>query len=68
MLGCILFILSYDSSIWQSGRKYDVKQIKFGKYIDDLKAGNARSRNSYLAVQNIKKAFPQLQVPLQSQV
>ena len=49
-------------SLFQSGRQYNIKQIKFGRYIDDLIAGNARSKNSYLAVQNIKKALPQLQV------
>ena len=49
-------------SLFQSGRQYNFKQIKFGRYIDDLIAGNARSKNSYLAVQNIKKALPQLQV------
>ena len=49
-------------SLFQSGRQYNIKQIKFGRYIDDLIAGNVRSKNSYLAVQNIKKALPQLQV------
>ena len=54
--------LTFECLSCEAGRQYNIKQIKFGKYIDDLIAGNAMSKNSYLAVQNVKKALPQLQV------
>ena len=46
----------------QLGTQYKIRQTTFQKYIDDLLAKNARGRSSYLAVQNIKKAFPQIEV------
>ena len=46
----------------QLGTKYAIRKATFGEYVDDLVADNQRSRNSYLAVQNLRKALPQLQV------
>ena len=46
----------------QLGTKYAIRKTTFGEYVDDLVADNQRSRNSYLAVQNLRKALPQLQV------
>ncbi|KAK2185720.1 hypothetical protein NP493_225g01040 [Ridgeia piscesae] len=43
------------------GTKYNIRQTTLGQYVADLKAGNKRAKNSYMAVQNIKKALPQLQ-------
>jgi len=47
---------------FQQGTKYNIRQTTLGQYVADLKAGNKRAKNSYMAVQNIKKALPQLQV------
>jgi hypothetical protein len=43
------------------GRQYGVRQTTFGEYIADLQANNNRAKNSYLAVQNIRKAVPELE-------
>ena len=51
---------------FQQGTKYNIRQTTLGQYVDDLKAGNKRAKNSYMAVQNIKKALPQLQVGWQT--
>lgn len=48
----------------QEGRKYNLRQTTFGSYISDLLKENKTSFNSYLAVQNIKKALPELLVSL----
>ena len=45
---------------YKVGKKYNIVQSKFREYLDDLLKGNKRSKNSYLAVQNLKQAFPQL--------
>ena len=34
--------------------------MQFREYIENLQAGNKKSESSYLAVQNFKKALPQL--------
>lgn len=46
---------------YRMGRQYAIRQTTFGEYIDDLKVSNSRSMNSYMAVQNIRKAFPELE-------
>ena len=46
----------------QQGTKYNIRQTTFAQYVADLRAENKCANNSYLAVQNIKKALPQLQV------
>lgn len=45
---------------YKTGKAYFVQEIEFKSYIDDLVKDNLASRNSYLAVQNLKKAFPQI--------
>lgn len=45
---------------YKVGKKYNVVQSKFSEYLDDLLKGNKRSKNSYLAVQNLNQAFPEL--------
>lgn len=45
---------------YRTGKAYLVQEIEFKSYISDLKMENNVSKNSYLAVQNLKKAFPQI--------
>lgn len=45
---------------YKTGKAYFAQQTTFKSYIDDLVADNKRSQNSYLAVQNLKKAFPEV--------
>ncbi|XP_071955678.1 bifunctional peptidase and arginyl-hydroxylase JMJD5-like [Antedon mediterranea] len=46
---------------YRAGKIYKIRKSTLREYIDDIRAENSRSINSYLAVQNIKKAFPQIQ-------
>jgi hypothetical protein len=45
---------------YKTGKAYQVQEIEFKSYIKDLIENNATSKNSYLAVQNLRKAFPQI--------
>jgi hypothetical protein len=45
---------------YKTGKAYLVQEIEFRQYVNDLLKDNKTSRNSYLAVQNLKKAFPQI--------
>ena len=45
---------------YKMGKAYTVQEIEFQSYVNDLLKDNFNSRNSYLAVQNIKKAFSQI--------
>ena len=45
---------------YKVGKKYNIVQVRFSDYLEDLLRGNTASKNSYLAVQNVKQAFPQL--------
>jgi hypothetical protein len=45
---------------YKTGKAYFAQEATFKSYIDDLIQENKRSKNSYLAVQNLKKAFPQI--------
>lgn len=45
---------------YKTGKAYQVQEIEFKDYINDLVQDNAMSKNSYLAVQNLRKAFPQI--------
>ena len=47
---------------FQRGTRYLIRESTFASYIDDLQADNQRSHSSYLAVQNLRKALPELQV------
>jgi hypothetical protein len=48
------------SNEYKTGRAYMVQESKFSAYVDDLVKSNSTSVNSYLAVQNLKKAFTQV--------
>ena len=50
-----------DSDKYKSGIEYQVRKTTVGEYIDDLKSKHPRSKNSYLAVQNVKHMLPQLE-------
>lgn len=45
---------------YKLGKAYFAQETEFKSYIDDLIEQNELSRNSYLAVQNLRKAFPQI--------
>ena len=45
---------------YKTGKAYQVQSITFKSYVSDLIQENERSKNSYLAVQNLRKAFPQI--------
>lgn len=45
---------------YKTGRAYMVQEIEFKDYVRDLVENNSKCQNSYLAVQNLKKAFPQV--------
>lgn len=45
---------------YKLGKAYFAQETTFQSYVDDLVEDNKRCQNSYLAVQNLKKAFPQI--------
>ncbi|CAF1048344.1 unnamed protein product, partial [Brachionus calyciflorus] len=45
---------------YKMGKAYNVQEIDFKTYVKDLLDQNFQSQNSYLAVQNLKKAFYQI--------
>lgn len=45
---------------YKVGKAYMVQEIEFGTYVKELVENSASAQNSYLAVQNLKKAFPQI--------
>jgi hypothetical protein len=45
---------------YRQGKAYLVQEIDFATYVRDLLADNHQAKNSYLAVQNLKKAFVQV--------
>ncbi|XP_038059809.1 bifunctional peptidase and arginyl-hydroxylase JMJD5-like [Patiria miniata] len=46
---------------YKVGKAYTIRESTLREYINDLDEDNSRSRNSYLAVQNIKSTFPELE-------
>ena len=46
---------------YRIGQKYNIEKMTFEDYIDNIIEGNKKARSSYMAVQNIKQAFPQLE-------
>ncbi|XP_022104468.1 lysine-specific demethylase 8-like isoform X2 [Acanthaster planci] len=46
---------------YKIGKAYTIRESTLGEYISDLEEDNRRARNSYLAVQNIKSTFPELE-------
>lgn len=49
---------------YKSGLKYNIESMKFSEYIDNIINENKKSFDSYLAVQNIRKALPELEADL----
>lgn len=45
---------------YKTGKKYNIQSMLFSSYIENLECNNVISQNSYLAVQNIRKALPEL--------
>lgn len=45
---------------YKVGKKYNIQSMLFSKYIDNMLKENETSHDSYLAVQNIRKALPEL--------
>lgn len=45
---------------YKVGKAYMVQEIEFRNYVKDLVENTASAQNSYLAVQNLKKAYPQI--------
>lgn len=48
------------ANAYKVGQAYFAEETTFQSYVDDLLAENELSKNSYLAVQNLRKAFPQV--------
>jgi len=46
---------------YKTGKSYMIRTTTVNEYIDELKAKTKRSLSSYMAVQNIKRCFPELQ-------
>ena len=53
------------SDFYKSGLKYNIESMKFSEYIDNIEERNSKSFDSYLAVQNIRKALPELESDLE---
>lgn len=45
---------------YKVGKQYNIQSMLFSDYIDNMIADNKTSKSSYLAVQNIRKALPEL--------
>ena len=50
---------------YKVGQKYNIEKMKFAEYINNIVRNNKKSKSSYMAVQNIKQAFPQLEGQIQ---
>ncbi|XP_074662267.1 bifunctional peptidase and arginyl-hydroxylase JMJD5-like [Tubulanus polymorphus] len=59
-----------NSDEYKVGKQHTIRESTFQEYVNDLLANNSRAQSSYLAVQNIKQAFPQIEAeaPLPSYV
>ena len=45
---------------YKVGQKYNIEKMKFQDYIENILSESKKSKGSYMAVQNIKQAFPQI--------
>lgn len=45
---------------YKTGKAYFAEEVEFKSYVSDLLQQNELSKNSYMAVQNLRKAFPQI--------
>jgi len=50
-----------DSDDYKAGKSYTVRETTVSQYINDILTKKKKSLSSYMAVQNIKKCFPQLE-------
>ena len=50
---------------YKVGQKYNIEKMTFEDYIDNILKGNKKANSSYMAVQNIKQAFPQIENEVQ---
>ena len=46
---------------YRAGLKYDIESMLFSEYVGNMENHDPKSYNSYLAVQNIRKALPELE-------
>ena len=53
------------SEFYKAGLKYNIESMKFSEYINNIEENNTKSFNSYLAVQNIRKALPELEADIE---
>ena len=45
---------------YKVGKKYNIESMSFSEYVENIEADNKKAQSSYLAVQNIKIALPEL--------
>lgn len=50
-----------DDDDYKVGKKHKIEKMKLEDYIGNILKGNKKALSSYMAVQNIKQAFPQLE-------
>uniref|UniRef100_H2Z7M9 JmjC domain-containing protein n=1 Tax=Ciona savignyi TaxID=51511 RepID=H2Z7M9_CIOSA len=50
-----------NSKEYKVGKQYIIRDTTFKEYVLDMRSKNVRGGSSYMAVQNIRKTFPQLQ-------
>lgn len=50
---------------YRTGKSYSIESMKFSTYIENIEQNNRKAETTYLAVQNIKKALPELEADLQ---
>ncbi|XP_041463000.1 bifunctional peptidase and arginyl-hydroxylase JMJD5-like [Lytechinus variegatus] len=53
-----------DKESYKVGKSYSIRESPLREYIDDIRAENSRARSSYLAVQNIRSTFPELETDI----
>ena len=46
---------------YRVGQKYNIEKMTFQDYIGNIIKGNKKAKSSYMAVQNMKQTFPQLE-------
>ena len=50
---------------YKTGQKYNIESMTFSEYISNIEKGNKKAFSSYLAVQNVRKALPELECDIQ---
>ena len=46
---------------YKTGKKYNIESMLFSEYINNLESDTKKAKDCYLAVQNIRKALPELE-------